>query len=373
MFKPRFGGINFSLNACRAVVVGPLTFFLWIWWAFTRRRDNFLKSFSSSHMTQQLKHAVSNLKKSLYHQQSQPFRVKQQPQQQTNYLQEEQGDLNQGQDEVKDEENRFNVKSKTCPSTRVSINMLPVASSTPITTQSSQGETRSTDHLKPHPETSCTSGVSRADASSREVLPSNQQQQPHEQKEHSQQTESTKLVTTSSSTTTGIQSRELEVLCTREAEHASQEEGKNACQGVKEGKTQEEAKKKSNRKERNSSSQGKIRFKGFLSLPKQHGHRSHHRRHRSRKHREEPSNYSNSSHASAKKGSCFQPIFEPIRSIYWTSLDLPKVYRIKQITRSCLNDVILAAVSGKVFEKCSFRFYSRLSYFVCAFFVAHFH
>lgn len=44
LMKPRFGGFNFSVNVCRAVIVGPLTFFLWTLWAFTRRKSNFLLS-----------------------------------------------------------------------------------------------------------------------------------------------------------------------------------------------------------------------------------------------------------------------------------------------------------------------------------------
>lgn len=36
------------------------------------------------------------------------------------------------------------------------------------------------------------------------------------------------------------------------------------------------------------------------------------------------------------------------KSIYWTSIDLPKVYRVKQVTRSSLNDVMLSAISGSV-------------------------
>ncbi|RWS27944.1 putative diacylglycerol O-acyltransferase-like protein, partial [Leptotrombidium deliense] len=43
-FKPRFGGLNFAVNLCRAVIVGPLTFVLWLYWAFSRRKRNFLKS-----------------------------------------------------------------------------------------------------------------------------------------------------------------------------------------------------------------------------------------------------------------------------------------------------------------------------------------
>ncbi|KAI2796422.1 hypothetical protein BLOT_015366 [Blomia tropicalis] len=40
--KPRFGGVTLSINIFRAIIVGPLTFFLWILWAFTRRRNNYL-------------------------------------------------------------------------------------------------------------------------------------------------------------------------------------------------------------------------------------------------------------------------------------------------------------------------------------------
>lgn len=41
--KARFGGANLPINIFRAVIVGPLTFFLWIIWAFTRRHNNYLK------------------------------------------------------------------------------------------------------------------------------------------------------------------------------------------------------------------------------------------------------------------------------------------------------------------------------------------
>lgn len=40
----RFGGFNKSVNVCRAIIVGPLTFALWLMWAFTRRNANFLLS-----------------------------------------------------------------------------------------------------------------------------------------------------------------------------------------------------------------------------------------------------------------------------------------------------------------------------------------
>lgn len=40
--KPRFGGVTLSINIFRAIIVGPLTFFLWILWAFTRRHHNHL-------------------------------------------------------------------------------------------------------------------------------------------------------------------------------------------------------------------------------------------------------------------------------------------------------------------------------------------
>lgn len=44
LMKPRFGGYNFSTNLYRSCIVGPLTFFLWILWAVTRRNSNFLLS-----------------------------------------------------------------------------------------------------------------------------------------------------------------------------------------------------------------------------------------------------------------------------------------------------------------------------------------
>ena len=44
LMRPRFGGFNYSVNVCKAVIVGPLTFFLWMLWAFSRRHDNFLLS-----------------------------------------------------------------------------------------------------------------------------------------------------------------------------------------------------------------------------------------------------------------------------------------------------------------------------------------
>lgn len=44
LMKPRFGGFNYSVNICRAVIVGPLTFILWLIWAITRRNANFLLS-----------------------------------------------------------------------------------------------------------------------------------------------------------------------------------------------------------------------------------------------------------------------------------------------------------------------------------------
>lgn len=40
--KARFGAVTLSLNIFRAIIVGPLTFSLWILWAFTRRQHNYL-------------------------------------------------------------------------------------------------------------------------------------------------------------------------------------------------------------------------------------------------------------------------------------------------------------------------------------------
>lgn len=40
--KARFGSATLSINILRAIIVGPLTFFLWIMWAFTRRHHNYL-------------------------------------------------------------------------------------------------------------------------------------------------------------------------------------------------------------------------------------------------------------------------------------------------------------------------------------------
>ena len=41
--KTRFGGSTLPINIFRAVIVGPLTFFLWFIWAYTRRHNNYLK------------------------------------------------------------------------------------------------------------------------------------------------------------------------------------------------------------------------------------------------------------------------------------------------------------------------------------------
>lgn len=52
--KPRFGGVTLSINIFRAIIVGPLTFFLWVLWAFTRRQHNHLtccKQIRSIHWT----------------------------------------------------------------------------------------------------------------------------------------------------------------------------------------------------------------------------------------------------------------------------------------------------------------------------------
>lgn len=38
------------------------------------------------------------------------------------------------------------------------------------------------------------------------------------------------------------------------------------------------------------------------------------------------------------------------KSVHWTTIEMAKIQRVKQVTRSCLNDVILAAVTGKSFH-----------------------
>ncbi|XP_074595242.1 uncharacterized protein LOC141850506 [Brevipalpus obovatus] len=47
-FKPRFGGVNFTVNLFHAAIVGPLTFILWLIWSFTKRKANYLKGFKNS-------------------------------------------------------------------------------------------------------------------------------------------------------------------------------------------------------------------------------------------------------------------------------------------------------------------------------------
>lgn len=55
---------------------------------------------------------------------------------------------------------------------------------------------------------------------------------------------------------------------------------------------------------------------------------------------------------------------DPIKSIHWSSVDLTKVYRVKQVTRSCLNDVVLAAISGTISSSTSLFLPSFLSFFL---------
>lgn len=54
-------------------------------------------------------------------------------------------------------------------------------------------------------------------------------------------------------------------------------------------------------------------------------------------------NVSSTNSSTKSRKSC---TFKPDRSVYWTQVDLAKVNRIKQVTRCCLNDVIMAAIAG---------------------------
>ena len=261
IFKPRFGGINFSLNTFRAAIVGPLTFFLWIYWSFTRRGANFLKSFHQSHQRQQMEQMHQHRK---HHHQ-----------------------------EPKSGDPKF-----------------PVSSTSKSTSKPFQ------THQHVHEPKQQEVNVTSSQASTSHRL-------------YHQGNNGGRVYAKRSSSASGNRSQQQPVhhhpsclpVCSQDLKHEHTVHAPSFLAATGEA-------------EETSASMTSATGAATVAAAREGSRRR--KKRKRRKERRRKMGCDDASDAS----------FRPVESLHWTSIDLPRIYRIKQITRSCLNDVILAAISG---------------------------
>lgn len=282
MFKPRFGGINFSLNICRAVVVGPLTFILWLWWALTRRSYNYLKSFSSANQNSTYKKLIKS-----------------------------RCNLTEGTRSEDDE--------------------------TPFPTRNVLDERENETFIRSSDDTNvpCTQGDEEMNVratSSSIIKPFTTLQDIHSQRQEKH----------SESFVAGHTVNDNEIIATARGSFSSHATSTNAmveeksCTGQHEEKRTRILAKQSDNNQSVTSESSKSGMKKT---------KSHERN--VMKHESVVTESTSEPLLTCVDKSTSKDSFDPLNSLYWTSVELPKIYRIKQITRSCLNDVILAGISGK--------------------------
>lgn len=325
MFKPRFGGINFSLSICRAVVVGPLTFVLWLWWAFTRRSYNYLKSFSNSNQTLMYKKLI----KSKLH---------------------PNGNGGPGGNSSQCHSQTVTPLPATTTAAVGQIISVPSGQSSIIINQMSppsDQKCQNEQHQHQHQhETSklCQSDTTSSHFNSNEIqcqlppgppsLVTSPVIETSLSKNVTSNTQDVKVnIDTSficeSSSKLNITSDAVTTTATKE--HDEQEEKQVKKCKVKKDKLTLCSTAKSDSISSEPTNEPLIGCGNINNYTN--------------------SNYNNNDDdnlvSSCRKKGKKEKTFDPFKSIYWTSVELPKIYRIKQITRSCLNDVILAGISGK--------------------------
>ena len=277
IFKPRFGGINFCFNKCRAAIVGPLTFFLWICWSFSRRSRNFLKSFQQSHQDHEAEQVLHH--ESRFQQQPAPPLTKSSD---SNILDSsgtsKATTINPVHQHVHHHHQQQKQELAHAPSATLG------SSSQLLWTQENNGSTKSR----------------LSELSKRSSGNQRKGTAPHHPSSSSVCSQDGKLMHETRS-------------------HASSLASPVAGGGGGGG------------------------GEGCVLVATLDVTRSKRRKRQRRKERRKR----------AARGECMDasvsssdPSFHPLDSLHWTSIDLPRIYRIKQITRSCLNDVILAAISG---------------------------
>lgn len=371
MFKPRFGGINFSLNVCRAVVVGPLTFFLWIWWAFTRRKDNFLQSFSSRHINRQSQQMAKDQQTQRLHQerklQLQGRSSEEENKENMDRQQEKQHDVatppdscsqqRQSMRRCEDVATNANHSVSDKNSGKVQMDILQERE------QSDGGHNEQNRLSHQDDDVSCSSsaqtvvtrGINDDDGGNH----NSSNYEKRRDQSLSQVVSSSSAREGKDTTSTGRQSNLLdEQQMTAGVSKEDQEEGTeeqsivrqdnqklsslpvdsltktNSSQDVRSQNRRGKRKRKIATEEQcqTSPTAGQLGNAFNTSNNGITGTTDGKAKRRKKK-------------KVAGKG-CTEDTFNPIKSIYWTTIDLPKLYRIKQITRSCLNDVLLAAISG---------------------------
>lgn len=298
MFKPRFGGINFSLNICRAVVVGPLTFILWLWWAFTRRSYNYLISFSKSTQNTMYKKLIKS--KCPNHSQCASRNVTPAPNSTSAFTTDP---------PVSTATAAATVTTTTTTTTTARVMTINQVS------PAHQGESVASQ-LCPSEITS--SHLTSAGGTSSDAFPAPPSlvtsPMADDQTVHGARASTTELSNSSASgvcvedvTLLTADSTAAKVTMNSGTSNVTGGSGDVGCGCVA-----------GSYKKGDSLSSGEATNEPLIS---------------------------GSGHC-YKKSSSKGETFEPLKSLYWTSVELPKIYRIKQITRSCLNDVILAGISG---------------------------
>lgn len=285
MFKPRFGGINFSLNICRAVVVGPLTFILWLWWALTRRSYNYLKSFSISHQKSTYKRLIKS---------------------QCNHA-----DRAESGDHLPPKPSR----DAATDSGDIANESLPCMS----------GEVNGArlEHITAFASSSCAANQACSSKATHSQATSRESRSPVSTHTANEETTTAPERSFSSHVTLSTPTK---------ATAATDTPFAVACE---ERDTRTDAK-----DSHNNQSTTRESSKSEMKKTTSHGRGG-------MKHDSTVSESTSEPLLTVPDKSALRDTFDPLKSLYWTSVELPKIYRIKQITRSCLNDVILAGISGE--------------------------
>lgn len=292
IFKPRFGGINFSFNKCRAAIVGPLTFFLWICWSFSRRSSNFLKSFQQSHQDHQVEKVVQQGRQQIQQQCPPPPPML-----------------------TKSSESNILVSSSTSKAT-----------STPL---------RVHRHVHHHQHQQQQLELIHAPSStSTSQLVWKQENGTGSRTRSRVYEQGSKSSSGSSGGSSGGSRRKGTAPHPSPSSVCSQEGGKH----LHEGRTCTS----SFASVGTAGVGGDMGVAGSVAATLTATSKRRKRKRRQRRKERRNKEKSGCTDDASATGS-----FHPLDSLHWTSIDLPRIYRIKQITRSCLNDVILAAISGR--------------------------
>ena len=293
MFKPRFGGINFSLNICRAVVVGPLTFILWLWWALTRRSYNYLKSFSPATQNSTYKRLIKS-----------------------------KCNLTEGVRSLDDQ------------------SVLPAADS-----GVNESLVRSSQETNvPYPQQQEEMNVLASSSSASKQATA----RTHFHSQSSGRDGRSLVAGEAAAAAAAADENETTAARGSFSCHATTHTSTNASATVTDkwcpGRCEEHNISSSARTDAKQShnNQSVTSESSKSGIKKTKSHESN-----VTKHESAVTESTSEPLLTCADKSSLKDSFDPLKSLYWTSVELPKIYRIKQITRSCLNDVILAGISGE--------------------------